>query len=180
MKLSSQLLSVPFILAAACSSESETQAPSPPAIPASSLSYIDGMVPHHQGAIDMANEEVERGASPNVMAMAMMMIDKQQQEIELLEGIREQMAGSPDVAPVDDPHMATDMAELQSLSGADLDVAFLNNMIPHHASAVVMSHRALPNLDRSDLVDFAHQTIDSQTDEMKKMLDMKHELAPAD
>lgn len=49
-------------------------------------------------------------------------------------------------------------------------------MIPHHANAVVMSHRGLENLDRQDLIDFAHKTIDAQTDEMKKMIDMKHSI----
>jgi uncharacterized protein (DUF305 family) len=167
------------MLLAACAADSSSKAPPPPAIPQNDVAFIDGMVPHHQMAIDMANEEVARGASGDVKMMAQAMIDKQQQEIDLLEGIRQDLTGSRAIARVNDEHTMADITELQSLAGTDLDVAFLQNMIPHHANAVVMSHRAIPNLTRSDLVDFAHSTIDDQTEEMAEMLDMKHAIAPA-
>lgn len=178
MKILKYALFVPIAIAG-CTDDSSSKAPAPPAIPQDDVALIDGMVPHHQMAIDMANEELARGASADVKQMAQSMIDKQRQEIDLLQGIRKDLTGSTAVARVNDEHAMADMSELRSLSGNELDVAFLQDMIPHHASAVVMAHRAMPNLTRADLMDFAHATIDGQTKEMADMLDMKHALAPA-
>lgn len=176
MRILSVAISSSLIAFGACSSNNKSDPPEAPDVPQDDVALIDGMVAHHQRAIAMANEEIARGGSQDVKDMASQMIAKQQQESDMLLQIRKEVAGSSAIARVADPHSDLDMSDLQSLSGTDLDVAFLANMIPHHASAIVMAHRALPNLDRADLVDFAHSTIDDQTKEMGNMLEMEHRL----
>ena len=71
-----------------------------------------------------------------------------------------------------DPHVQRDIDELNASSGADTDILFLENMIPHHAGAVSLSHRALDNLSDPQLIEIANNTIVMQTREMNEMLDM--------
>jgi uncharacterized protein (DUF305 family) len=43
--------------------------------------FIKMMIPHHEGAIEMANEEIEKGADPELKQLAQAIIDAQQREI---------------------------------------------------------------------------------------------------
>jgi uncharacterized protein (DUF305 family) len=44
--------------------------------------FVMMMIPHHQGAIDMAKLEVQYGKDATLKAMAQMIIDSQQKEID--------------------------------------------------------------------------------------------------
>ena len=45
------------------------------------VAFVCGMIPHHQGAIDMAKAELAHGADPWAKAFAQKVIDAQTQEI---------------------------------------------------------------------------------------------------
>jgi uncharacterized protein (DUF305 family) len=47
--------------------------------------FLKMMVPHHQGAIEMAKAELARGADPELKALALEIIDAQQREIDGME-----------------------------------------------------------------------------------------------
>jgi|694.fasta_scaffold118802_3 uncharacterized protein (DUF305 family) len=47
--------------------------------------YLIGMIAHHEGAIDMANDVLAAGADPEVRALAEAIIAGQQTEIELMQ-----------------------------------------------------------------------------------------------
>lgn len=160
---------------AACDS-SDRDVPLPPDVPADDLAFIDGLVPHHGMAIEMAREELARGTSEEVKAMAQEMINMQQAEIDLLVSVRRDLSGTSPIFKLEDPHGDRDLVELQQLAGLALDRTFLDEMIPHHAGAVILAHRALPNLERPELIDLAANTIQMQTREMNTMLDMRAEL----
>lgn len=162
------------MLLAACNDNDTdgVESVSPPPIPASDRDYIDNLVPHHEMALQMADAEIANGADPNVKAMAQRMKDAQQQEIAMLRTIRQRVDGSATIAAMRDPHVDTDISELRGTSGSAADVMFLENMIPHHAGAVSLSHRALDNLADPELIDMANKTIVVQTREMNEMLDM--------
>ncbi|MEE2057265.1 DUF305 domain-containing protein [Rhodococcus artemisiae] len=46
--------------------------------------YLTGMIEHHDGAVDMAQTEIEHGQFPDAVAMARTIVDTQQQEIETM------------------------------------------------------------------------------------------------
>ena len=143
----------------------------PPSIPEDDVAYVEELVPHHMGAIEMADEVLARGADPEVRAMASEMKTAQEDEIATMMSTRHAMTGRDAMPMMADPHMDADMAELRGLSGLELDRAFLRHMIPHHAGAVLTSHRALPNLTRPELRELAEMTVAVQTREAAAMLD---------
>ena len=141
----------------------------PPSIPEDDVAYIDELVPHHAMAISMADEVLARGSDPAVRAMAEMMKQTQQREIDTMLSVRASLTGDDDMPTMIDPHNDADMAQLSSLQGIELDRAFLRNMVPHHAGAVVTSHRALPNLRQDELRGLAESTVAAQIKEAAAM-----------
>lgn len=149
-------------------------APSP--IPASDVDYIDSLIPHHDMALRMADAVLAGGADPEVREMARMMKEVQAAEIGELQAIRADVAEDVALRRVVDPHAEADVAEIDAAAGIEADRRFLENMIPHHAVAVSMSHRALDQLTDPRLREMAMRTIDMQTREMNKMLDKLEQL----
>lgn len=49
------------------------------------VDFVHGMIPHHQGAIDMARTELKYGRDPKLKAMARGIITAQRQEIATLK-----------------------------------------------------------------------------------------------
>ena len=51
--------------------------------------FLTGMITHHQGAIDMAQDEIERGKFPPAIELARAIVKTQQQEIDTMKGLLE-------------------------------------------------------------------------------------------
>ena len=98
--------------------------------------------------------------------MAAKMKAEQSAEIEQLLGMREELTGCRTVRPFPDPHMERDMEKMKSMSGAELDLMFVEDMIPHHAGALAFTHNALPQLKHPELDALAHRIIDMQSMEI--------------
>lgn len=49
--------------------------------------YLQGMVKHHQGAIQMAQDEVTSGKNPDAIALAKSIVSSQQEEITTINGL---------------------------------------------------------------------------------------------
>ena len=49
------------------------------------VDFVTGMIPHHQGAIDMAKVELQFGADPTMQTLAKGIIESQQGEISFMQ-----------------------------------------------------------------------------------------------
>ena len=142
----------------------------PPFIPVGDVQYIDAIVPHHRLAVEMAQTELDKGTRADVKALAQTIKDMQTQEIALLTSARQALTGSATVpTPPKDPHMEGDMAAMMAATGAQVDVLFLDNMIPHHAAGISLAHRALPSLVRADVKGNAESVFSNQAQEIGEM-----------
>lgn len=147
-----------------------------PQHPRGDLELIDTLVPHHQMAIEMADMEIQRGESAEVKAMAEKMKHDQSEEIAQLLAIRAELTGCTRVTKFPDPHMQRGMKTMMDMSGRELDLMFVEDMIPHHASALQFSHYALPRLKHPGLIEMAHHVIDAQAMEVGELHAMKVKL----
>jgi uncharacterized protein (DUF305 family) len=137
-----------------------------PVVPQDDVDLIDAMVPHHEMALMMADMEIADGSSPEVIAVAERMRAMQMDEIAELEAIREQLTGCSTVPRLHDAHHEVDMAALEATEGEARDLAFIEHMIPHHASGISMAHNALANLEHPRLQEIAHMIVESQSAEI--------------
>jgi uncharacterized protein (DUF305 family) len=104
----------------------------------SEADFIAGMIPHHQEAVDVAREVVERGERAEVRALARDIVTTQADEIATLGGWL--AAWYPGAPPA--PY-APMMRSLTGLTPSEVDLVFVTDMIRHHEMAVAMAEEAL-------------------------------------
>jgi uncharacterized protein (DUF305 family) len=64
------------------------------------------------------------------------------------------------------------MRDLSKLSGAELDKAFLEDMIPHHMGAIMMAHSVQGYIEHDEMKTLTRNIVDSQSTEIGKMQSM--------
>lgn len=115
------------------------------------VTFFAAIIPHHRDAIEMAEMELERGASADIRTHAQNIIANQRHQIEqFTRWLREwhamtpqeAMAAAPEEARAEMAAMEAEtaemMAELEATpAGAPFDVAFVRNMIAHHQGGIV-------------------------------------------
>lgn len=135
--------------------------------------FIVQMIPHHEGAIEMAKVALERSKRPEVLSLANGIIQAQQKEISDMNGWYQSWFGStPPEGGMDAMHMSGmegDTAVLASISDADFDREFLEQMIPHHEMAIMMAQMLQSSTDRSEMKTLANNIITSQAQEIDMM-----------
>ncbi len=163
------------------------------------LRFLEGMMDHHQMALDMANDCLAESTSEEVKALCQNIIDAQTAEIATMKewtlawynvdyapmsmtdmdmGEMEGMdhSGMPGMPATDPVMMMGMMAGLNRLEGVDYDFAWLESMIDHHDDAIHMSKRLLmrvpEGVGHADLFALANQIIADQTAETSIMEEM--------
>ena len=130
--------------------------------------FIDNMVPHHQGAVAMARIELTKGTRAPLRTLARSIITSQTSEISLMKTWRQRWYGSaktPTTMSISMPGM--DVAALRNAS--DVDRAFLTQMIPHHQSAVIMATQAKSDAHHPETRALAARIIKAQQREIAVM-----------
>ena len=135
--------------------------------------FIDAMVPHHEGAVEMARVAQKHAEHPEIKQLADNIITTQRAEIEELESIKREEFGTSR-APT-----KMNMGQMQNMgmmmNPGDLanknpfDKAFVDNMIPHHRSAIEMAEVALRNTDNPKIKELATNIVEAQRREISQM-----------
>ena len=145
------------------------------------LQFLDTMIVHHQGAIDMAQLVATRAQHPELKQLAKNIIADQQKETDKMKSWRQQWFSSAEQAVnMDLPGMSQGMADmnldrLDELKENEFDLEFIRQMIPHHEGAVTMAKDLLAHQPRAELRTLAENIIDSQQGEINQMREWEKE-----
>lgn len=111
------------------------------------VAFMQGMIVHHQQAVDMAALVDERTNNPDIVAVAGRIDASQKDEIDFMTGWLRDRSQQLEMAGMGHAHhdgmmkgMATpeQMAQLADSNGTAFDRLFLQLMIPHHLGAIDM------------------------------------------
>lgn len=135
--------------------------------------FIVQMIPHHEGAIAMAKIALARSKRPEILSLANGIIEAQQKEIDDMGGWYESWYGStPPEGGMGGMHMGGmegDTTVLTTVSAAEFDREFMEQMIPHHEMAIMMAQMLRASTERSEMKQLADNIISSQVREIAMM-----------
>jgi uncharacterized protein (DUF305 family) len=154
--------------------------------------FVAMMVPHHQGAIDMAQAELEYGHNQKLLRIAQEIVVEQLQEIAAMRlaigepaspnwvtsGASEAQAAPPpkatpgsDAAFVSRSNAAMDkmMTDMAVKPTGDADHDFVAMMVPHHQGAIDMAQSELQYGQNPQLKTIAQEIIVDQMQEIALM-----------
>ena len=134
--------------------------------------FASMMVMHHQGAIDMANKELEKGNDATIKAMAQQMITKQTAE---KAELTTWLAGHTPVPDAEgqafDEEMMKGMEKMKNWKDAqvltgDADSDFAQLIIIHHQAAADDANGILHHGHHEEIKEMAKMMIEDQTKEI--------------
>lgn len=125
--------------------------------------FIDGMVPHHEMALMMADDALAKAKHAELKTFAQRVKDDQTREISQMKQYRQQWFASDATPPMDH-------SQMESMPpGPEFDRMWSEEMITHHQSAIDMANRALTTAARSETRTLAQQVIDAQKKEQDQL-----------
>lgn len=160
------------------------------------IRFMQGMVDHHQLALDMATHCLDDAETTDVRNLCQEIIDAQTLEIEQMQtwllnwyniaydpvsiftlsdehtedGHGTSHSNANPLIPDTDMSMTMGMmAGLNRYEDVDYDIAWVEAMIDHHDDAVHMAERMLTRFVHSELGEFAQSIIDAQTTQIVQM-----------
>lgn len=139
----------------------------PMSAPQDDHTFAMHMAEHHRDGIAMADHVIANGSNPKVKAIARKIRSEQQKELTTLSAHKpDDKARHHASMPPKDPDMERSMNELEAASGAKADALFLQNMLVHHAQALVMAQSSLHHLEDRQLRAMATNSIGQQAREI--------------
>ena len=145
----------------------------------SDAAFADAMVSHHEGAVEMAQVALKNAEHAKTRRLAQNIIDSQRAEIKKLNGIRENLNGPVMKMSGEDMSMMGMMKDPQQLADEDpFDRAFIDNMIPHHESAIAMAEVALQKSKNPEIKGIAGDIVSAQKREIEEMKRWRKEWYP--
>ncbi len=158
--------------------------------------YIDMMLPHHGSIIALAEVALPRLNDPRLKEMAQNIIATQSAEQIELSGYRQAWYGSPtpdtsehsmmlmiQAMPGMNSSMDMMMQQMDAnqqiatfCSATDPDLAFMDQVIPHHQMAIDGSKDALKRAVHPETKTFAEKVIEDQQAEIDQLVQIRSEL----
>lgn len=164
------------------------------------VTFAQGMIPHHQQAIEMSDMLLgKQGIDPEVISLANEIKNAQGPEIEKMQGWLKEWGVSSSPAPTptssampghnmpghqmpsgdmgDMPGghgmmSEADMAALQNAQGAEASRLFLRQMIEHHKGAIMMAQEEIEIGQFPAAVEMARAIVSSQQAEIDTMQEL--------
>jgi uncharacterized protein (DUF305 family) len=147
------------------------------------LRFLDAMILHHQGAVEMAQESLQKSQREDIRQLSQEIIETQRDDITQMQAWRSQWyADAPEAPQMYDPQRSqtVEMNDgMRSMLKMELDLGevdetydqrYVNAMIAHHQGALDMARQVLENSDRPEVEAFANGLIETQMAEMQQML----------
>jgi uncharacterized protein (DUF305 family) len=133
--------------------------------------FIVMMIPHHDGAIAMAELALTRAQRPQIRALAQQIKTSQTAENAQMRRWYRQWYSSDvprwTAGGMGMPGMTTSLDMLQT--APDFDRAFIEQMIPHHRMGVMMASHAQWNTQHPELRQLEAGMVRVQSQEIEKM-----------
>ncbi len=129
--------------------------------------FIDSMIEHHQGAIDMAEQALQESERPEIRALAETIIATQQAEVDQMRAWREQWY--PDLGPTTGLHMPMGEMQISADASQPFDARFIDAMIAHHRGAIDMARMAREQAEHSEIRELAEAIITTQEAEIAQL-----------
>ncbi|MFE1197204.1 DUF305 domain-containing protein [Streptomyces olivaceoviridis] len=161
----------------AAAGASATPSASATAHNAQDVSFAQGMIPHHQQALEMAKLADGRASSARVKDLASRIEKAQDPEIRTMTGWLTSWGEQVPMAGMD--HSAhsgmsgmmseADMTALEKATGKDFDTKFLSMMVGHHEGAVEMATTEKEKGQYGPAKTMADAIVTAQNAEIKEM-----------
>jgi uncharacterized protein (DUF305 family) len=148
----------------------------------SDKAFINAMVPHHQGPIEMARVALENAEHEEIQEVSRNIVSTQQSEIEELKSIKQEEFGTSNVPmemSMEQMRGMGMMRDPQSLAYENpFDEAFIDAMIPHHQSAIGMAGVANEKSKNPRIKELAQNITSAQKREIEQMRGWRREWYP--
>ena len=138
---------------------------------ATDAAFVNDMVPHHEGAIEMARLAQKEADKEEIRNLADGIIAAQESEIATLRSVQADLGDAHGGAHMSgDEHMRGMDMDADELHGAKpFDREFIDMMIPHHEGAVTMAKEELEKGENPALRKLAEDLISAQSREIAQM-----------
>jgi len=145
--------------------------------------FIDAMVPHHEGAVQMAEVALKNAEHNEIKQLAEDIVSAQEAEIKELKSIKQEQFGTskvPGGMNAEEMEGMGMMTDPRSLATKDpFDKAFIDNMIPHHQSAIQMAEVAATETENPRIKELATDIAEAQRREISQMKQWRQEWYPS-
>jgi len=173
--------------ATACGGQAAPAAPAPASSAPSTahndadVTFVQGMIPHHSQAVDMAKLATTNTTNPKILDLSGRIEKAQAPEIQTMNGFltswgmsAANSGGMGGMGGMDHGSMGgmmsdTQMQQLGQARGAEFDRMFLTMMIEHHNGAVQMAQAEISSGQNTDSKKLAQTIIDAQRAEISEM-----------
>lgn len=143
--------------------------------------FIEQMIPHHEGAIAMANLALEKAKTPEVRTLAQAIKNAQEVEnIQMKNWYQNWFGQEVPEGNIGNFRMGGMMSQsgmhmgssndLETLANAEnFDKEFIEQMVPHHQMAIMMAQMLESGTERPEMQELAKNIIKSQSEEIEQM-----------